>query len=104
MEQQKYFVNTFFIPSGLTSIESFLAEIARGAIRCVYDRPSLEAFAEYLRKQQDLYRSQNRRVRPVEISVDFHDNLSSRDVSFRIGRMWVPVEKVAKEILEDEGG
>ena len=98
--KQKYFVNTFFIGSGLTVLESYLIDIARGAIHCVYDRPSLEAFADYLRKQHDLYRSQNRRVKPVEISVDFRDDLPSRDVTFHIGLVWIPVVKVEKEILE----
>ena len=81
-------------------MEERIAEIARGAIHCVYDRPSLEAFANYLRKQHDLYRSQNRRVKPVEILVNFHDDLPSRDVTFHIGRVWIPVVKVEKEILE----
>lgn len=102
--KQKYFINIFFLPSGLTLMEERIAEIARGAIYCVYDRPSLEAFANYLRKQHDLFLSQNKRVKPVEIMVDFHDDVPDRDVTFHIGRMWIPVLKVAKEILEDEGG
>lgn len=102
--KQKYFVNSFYLPSGLSVMESRLADLARASMHCVYDRPSLEAYADYLQKQQDLFYSQNRRAKPVEISVDFHDNLPSRDVTFRMGRMWIPVLKVEKEILAGGAG
>ena len=96
---KKYFVNHFTIPAGLTAVESYLADLARAAMLCVYDRQSLESYADYLRVQQGLYIDQHRRCRPVEIRLDFHENTPGRDVTFQFGRMWIPIETVKREFL-----
>lgn len=97
---QKYFIEYFYTPSGTTVVEKRLADIAKGAIHCIYDRPSLEAFADYLRKQQDLYISQNKRCRPVEIKLRFSggDSLGP-GTGMSIGRMSIMISDVEKEIL-----
>lgn len=97
---QKYFIEHFFAPSGLTTMESRLVDIARGAIHCVYDQPSLEAFADYLRKQQDLYLSQNKRCKPVKITLHFSDGKPfGAGTGMSIGRMSIMISDVEKEIL-----
>lgn len=99
---QKYFIEYFYTPSGTTIVEKRLADIARGAIHCIYDRPSLEAFADYLRKQQDLYISQNRRCRPVEIKLRFSDGNSLGPVTgLSIGKISVMISDAEREILAE---
>ena len=99
---QKYFIEHFYAPSGLTTMESYLVDIARGAIHCVYDQPSLEAFADYLRKQQDLYLSQNKRCKPVKITLHFSDGKPfGVGTGMSIGRMSIMISDVEKEILAE---
>lgn len=97
---QKYFIEYFYTPSGTTVVEKRLADIAKGAIHCIYDRPSLEAFADYLRKQQDLYIAQNKRCRPVEIKLCFSDvNSLGPGTGLSIGKISVVISDAEKEIL-----
>ena len=97
---QKYFIEYFYTPSGTTVVEKRLADIAKGAIHCIYDRPSLEAFADYLRKQQDLYLSQNKRCKPVKITLHFSDGKPfGAGTGMSIGRMSIMISDVEKEIL-----
>lgn len=97
---QKYFIEYFYKPSGLTVVESHLVDIAAGAIHCVYDRPSLEAFADYLREQQALFLSQNKRCRPVDIRVHFSDGKPyGPQTGMAIGRVSIAVSDVKKEVL-----
>lgn len=97
---QKYFIEYFYTPSGTTVVEKRLADIARGAIHCIYDRPSLEAFADYLRKQQDLYIAQNKRCRPVEIKLRFSDgNSLGPGTGLSIGKISVMISDAEREIL-----
>lgn len=97
---QKYFIEYFYTPSGTTVVEKRLADIARGAIHCIYDRPSLEDFADYLRKQQDLYIAQNKRCRPVEIKLRFSDgNSLGPGTGMSIGKISVMISDAEREIL-----
>ena len=100
---QKYFIEYFYTPSGTTVVEKRLADIAKGAIHCIYDRPSLEAFADYLRKQQDLYISQNKRCRPVEIKLRLSDGDSlGPGTGMSIGKISVMISDAEREILAEE--
>jgi hypothetical protein len=99
---QKYFIEYFYTPSGTTVVEKRLADIAKGAIHCIYDRPSLEAFADYLRKQQDLYVAQNKRCRPVEIKLRFSDgNSLGPGTGLSIGKIFAKISDAEMEILAE---
>lgn len=101
--KQKYFVNYIYVPAGTKTLERELASIAEGARRCVYDRPSLEKFADYLRKQQDLIVSQRPRQQPVVINLHFAENsrFGLRPTGMSIGQVGVVIDEVAKEIYAD---
>lgn len=103
---KKYFVNYIYSPAGTKTLERELASIAEGARHCVYDRPSLEKFADYLRKQQDLIVSQRPRLRRVEIDLHFAENSrwGLRRTGMSIGQVGVVIEEVAKEIYADGAG
>ena len=103
---QKYFVNYIYVPAGTKTLERELASIAEGARHCVYDRPSLEKFADYLRKQQDLIVSQRPRLQRVEIDLHFAENSrwNLRPTGMSIGQVGVVIEEVAKEIYADGAG
>ena len=103
---QKYFVNYVHIPAGTKVLERELGAIAEGARHCVYDRPSLEKFADYLRKQQDLIVSQRPRLQPIKIDLHFSENSrwGLRRTGMSIGQVGIVIEEVEKEIYDDGVG
>ena len=103
--KQKYFVDYIPVPAGTKTLERELASIAEGARHCVYDRPSLEKFADYLRKQQDIIVSQRPRLQPVVIDLHFSANSRySLPTGMSIGQVGVAIVEVAKEIYDDGAG
>ena len=104
--KKKYFVNYICVPAGAKPLVRELASIAQGASHCVYDRPSLEKFADYLRKQQDLIVSQRPRLKPVVIDLHFaEDNRYGLPTGMSIGgQAGVSIVEVAKEIYDDGAG
>ena len=100
--KKKYFVNYIHVPAGTKTLERELASIAEGARSCVYDRPSLEMFADYLRKQQDLIVLQRPRLQPVVIDLHFaEDSRYGLPTGMSIGQVGIVIEEVAKEIYAD---
>ena len=99
--KQKYFITGVHSSSSHTAMERHLASLAAAAVDCIYDRPTLEAFADYLRKQQDLLHSQRPRLTKVDISLHFKDERASYlPTSMSIGQAYVTIRDVVGEKYE----
>lgn len=99
--KQKYFITGVHFTSSNSAMERYLAQLAEAAVDCIYDRPALEAFADYLRKQQDLRYSQNKRLTPVRIDLHFHEDRSYLPTSLSMGAVYVTIRDVKGEKYEE---
>jgi len=85
-------------------MEKSLGEIAKESEHCIYDRPSLEAFADRLRSEQERIRQERPRLRPVNIDLRFRDpgDPLERQTRMGIGQISLAIWDVEREIYAEE--
>lgn len=94
----RYFITEVYIPSGSRTIEHQLAAVARKYVDHILSHAAMLRLAEEIKAEMDSICAANKRIKPVEITV----NLDGNDYGFRwfcAGQVSVNFRLVKEELI-----
>lgn len=100
--ETRFFITEIYVPAGAKNMEIALAKLAGKYVDCILSYDAMLRFADQIAREHEHLLKENRKMKPVPISVDLEGDDSLRGERWRhfyIGQVSVRFRVIKGEII-----
>lgn len=101
--ENRFFITDVYIPSGCRTMEQNLAKVAQPYVDHILSYDAMLRLADIIAQEQEAYLAENKRLKPVQISIDLDGKTYARTGQvwryFNVGQVSIHFRHIKGEII-----